>query len=52
MSAYRRITDHDALRAFHLERVTRRFALEISAENAEVLAGLLGSAGDRKQDVA
>lgn len=32
----------DAARAYHLERVTRKFKMVISAENAELLAELLG----------
>ena len=35
-------TDQEALRAFHLDRVFRKFNLMISAENAELLAALLG----------
>jgi len=39
----------DALRAYHLDRVTSRFKMLISAENAELLAGLLGSdSGDEE----
>ena len=34
--------DQEALRAFHLDRVFRKFNLVISAENAEILAALLG----------
>ena len=37
-----RETDQEALRAFHLDRVFSKFKLEISAENAEMLAALLG----------
>lgn len=33
----------DALFAFHLDRVVRKFNMTISAENAELLAALLGS---------
>jgi hypothetical protein len=32
--------------------VTRKFKMVISAENAEVLAGLLGSGSGEDQDVA
>jgi hypothetical protein len=35
-------TDRDALFAFHLDRVVSKFKTEISAENAEMLAALLG----------
>lgn len=52
MSAYRRHTDTDALRAFHLERVTSKFTMAISAENAELLAGLLADERDDHLDVA
>jgi hypothetical protein len=47
-----RITDQDALRAFHLNRVMSKFKLVISAEKAELLAGLLGSDCGDQQDVA
>jgi hypothetical protein len=36
-------TDQDALRAYHLDRVFSTFKLVISAENAELLAALLGN---------
>jgi hypothetical protein len=36
-------TDQDALRAYHLDRVFSKFKLVISAENAEMLAALLGN---------
>jgi hypothetical protein len=36
-------SDQEALRAFHLDRVFRKFNLVISAENAELLAALLGA---------
>jgi hypothetical protein len=42
VNAYRK-EGKDALRAWHLERVTSRFTKVISTENAELLAGLLGS---------
>ena len=42
MSAYK-ATDEDALRACHLSRVIGNFKLVISADNAELLAGMLGS---------
>ena len=51
MNAYRR-KDQDALRAYHLERVVSKFRMVISAENAELLAGLLGDDEARQQDVA
>jgi hypothetical protein len=37
---------------YHLDRVTSKFKLVISAENAELLAALLGSDNDEDQDVA
>ncbi len=47
MNAYK--AKQDALRAYHLDRVTSRFKMLISAENAELLAGLLGSdSGDEE----
>jgi hypothetical protein len=52
VNAYRRITDHGALRAWHLDRVTSKFKMVISAENAELLAGLLGSGSGDERDVA
>jgi hypothetical protein len=52
VNAYRRTTDQDALRAYHLDRVTRKFKMVISAENAEVLAGLLGDDSGEQQDAA
>jgi hypothetical protein len=36
-------TDREALRAFHLDRVVGKFKLVISADNAEMLAALLGN---------
>jgi len=40
--------DRDTQRAFHLDRVFKKFKLMISAENAEMLAALLGnSEGDQ-----
>jgi hypothetical protein len=42
VSAYKE-TDQEALRAFHLDRVVSNFMMIISAENAELLAELLGS---------
>ncbi len=51
MSAYRR-KEQDAGYAFHLDRVTSKFRMVISAENAEVLAGLLAGDGDDRQGVA
>jgi hypothetical protein len=49
--AYKR-KDQDALRAYHLERVFRKFNKVISAENAELLAGLLDSDSGEDRDVA
>jgi hypothetical protein len=51
VDAYR-LADQDALRTFHLDRVTSKFKMVISAENAELLAGLLAGDGDEWQDVA
>jgi hypothetical protein len=51
VNAYRR-KDQDALRAYHLDRVTSKFKMVISAEKAELLAGLLGSDCDDQQGVA
>jgi hypothetical protein len=42
VSAYK-ANDPRALRAYHLNRVVAKFNMVISADNAEVLAGLLGS---------
>jgi hypothetical protein len=47
-----RITDQDALRAYHLNRVTSKFKMVISAEKAELPAGLLDSDCGDQQDVA
>lgn len=52
MNAPGRITNQDALRAHHLNRVTSKFKMVISAEKAELLAGLLDSGCDDQQDVA
>jgi hypothetical protein len=52
VSAYRSKADQDAQRAYHLNRVMNTFKMVISAEKAELLAGLLGSDGDDQQDVA
>jgi hypothetical protein len=52
VNAYRRQADQDALRAYHLDRVTGKFKMVISAENAELLAGLLGSDGEEQQGAA
>jgi hypothetical protein len=47
VSAYKE-TDQGALFAYHLDRVVGKFKMEISAENAEMLAALLGiGEGDR-----
>lgn len=51
MNAYRR-KDQGTLRAYHLDRVVSKFKMVISAENAELLAGLLGDDGGEQQDVA
>jgi hypothetical protein len=51
VNAYK-ATDHDALRAYHLDRVVSKFKMVISAENAELLAGLLGSETGQERDVA
>jgi hypothetical protein len=45
-------TDQDALRAYHLDRVVSKFKAVISAENAELLAELLGNEDDEKGSVA
>jgi len=52
VNAYRRHTEQDALRAYHLDRVTSKFTMRISAENAELLAGLLGSDSGDEQGAA
>jgi len=51
VNAYRR-KDLDALRAYHLERVVSKFKKVISAENAELLAELLGENDQEQHDVA
>ena len=51
MRAYRE-TDREALRAFHLDRVFSKFKLVISAENAELLAALLGNGEDDQGNAA
>ena len=51
MSAYRQ-KERDALYAYHLIRVTGKFKMVISAENAELLAGLLAGDGGERRDVA
>jgi hypothetical protein len=51
VKAYR-ANDQDALYAYHLDRVTSKFKMVISAENAELLAGFLGSETGQEQDVA
>ncbi|MBV9853122.1 MAG: hypothetical protein JOY82_01170 [Streptosporangiaceae bacterium] len=52
MTAYRQDISQDALRAYHLRRVTSQFKTTISAENALRLARLLalddGTADTRK----
>jgi hypothetical protein len=45
-------TDQDALRAYHLDRVVSKFKAVISAENAELLAALLGSDEDEEGSAA
>lgn len=50
MDAYK--AKQDALRAYHLERVVSKFKMVISADNAELLAGLLGDDDVRQQDIA
>ena len=45
-------TGQEALRAFHLDRVFSTFKLVISAENAEMLAALLGSGEDDQGNAA
>jgi hypothetical protein len=52
VSAYRSKADQDTQRAFHLNRVMSKFTMVISAEKAELLAGLLGSDCEDQQDVA
>ena len=44
--------DQEALRAFHLDRVFRKFNLVISAENAELLAALLDTGEDDQGNAA
>lgn len=51
MSAYR-VMDQDALYAYHLDRVTSKFRMVISAENAELLGELLAGDSDERRDVA
>ena len=41
-------TDREALRAYHLDRIFAKFNLVISAENAELLAALLGTGEDNQ----
>ena len=50
MNAYK--AKQDALFAYHLDRVTSKFKMVISAENAELLAGLLGSDREDEQGAA
>jgi hypothetical protein len=45
-------TDRETLRAFHLDRVFSKFKLVISAENAELLAALLGNGEDDQGNAA
>jgi hypothetical protein len=47
-----RETDQDALFAYHLDRVVSKFNLVISAENAELLAALLGNGEDDQGNAA
>jgi hypothetical protein len=51
VKAYRR-KDQDALRAYYLDRVVSKFKMVISADNAELLAGLLEEDDAGRQDVA
>lgn len=51
MRPYRE-ADREALRAFHLDRVFGKFKLVISAENAELLAALLGNGEDDQENAA
>jgi len=51
VKAYK-LENQEALRAYHLDRVVGKFKMVISAENAELLAGLLGDDGGEQQDVA
>lgn len=44
--------DRDALRAYHLDRIFAKFNLVISAENAELLAALLGTDEEDKGNAA
>jgi hypothetical protein len=44
--------DPDALRAYHLDRVVSKFNMVISADNAEVLARLLGSDEEATESAA
>jgi hypothetical protein len=50
VNAYSRKTEQDALRAYHLDRVTSKFKMVISAENAELLARLLAAGSDDDYD--
>jgi hypothetical protein len=45
-------TDRDALFSYHLDRVVSKFTMTISAENAELLAVLLGSDEDDQGNAA
>lgn len=45
-------TDQDALRAYHLDRVVGKFKMVISAENADLLAALLGIGEDDQENAA
>jgi hypothetical protein len=51
VSSYKE-TDQEALRAYHLDRVVSKFTMIISAENAELLAALLGSDEDNHGNAA
>lgn len=42
MNAYTTTKDRDALYAYHLERVTKKFKAMISPDNMELLAQLIG----------
>jgi hypothetical protein len=50
VSAYRR-ERHEAEYSYHLDRMTSKFSLAISPENAELLAGLLADERDDQLDV-
>jgi hypothetical protein len=47
-----RVIGQDAHFAFHLDRVVSKFKTTISAENAELLAALLGNGEDDQGNAA